>query len=134
LAESLRDEVRELRAEVGACFETRERIELRFHALTRRTHELREALDELEALDPRGVPADRYDRYLELVGEFNAMIPEWEREADDLEGRAAACRALADDHNLKVDSLRRLLVDAGIWNEAWLDQGLPEADTTSPEQ
>jgi len=119
IATERRTELRSIRSQVNACLATQDRVELRFQSLTRQTRGLRDELDYLESLDPRGVPSDRYDRYLDLVEAFNASIPEWERQAVDLRLHEARCRTLIELHNVHADSLQRFLVGHGIWDEAW---------------
>ena len=138
IATERRTELRSIRSQVNACLATQDRIELRFQSLTRQTRGLRDELDYLESLDPRGVPSDRYDRYLDLVEAFNASIPEWERQAVDLRLHEARCRTQIELHNVHADSLQRFLVEHGIWDEAWLvsdplaelqsEEGLGEGD------
>ncbi len=123
IATEMRDELRAVRTQLDACLLTQDRVELRFQALARETRGLRDELDFLEGLDARGVPSERYERYLELVAAFNASIPEWERQAIDLRLQEARCRTLIGVHNEQVEALRIFLVEHGIWDESWL---LPE--------
>jgi len=120
IAMERRAELRSIRGQVNACLATQDRVELRFQSLTRQTRGHRDELDYLESLDPRGVPSERYDRYLDLVEAFNASIPEWERQAVDLRLHEARCRTLIELHNVHADSLQRFLVEHGIWDQAWL--------------
>jgi chromosome segregation ATPase len=129
VAEELRVELLEVRNQLQVCLATQDRVELRFQTLTRDTERLRAELDELESLDPRGVPAARYTEYMQRVETFNESVPEWERQAEELRTLSARCRELIEVHNVRADSLQRFLVDAGIWEEAWLhDPWAPEAD------
>jgi hypothetical protein len=132
VATALRDQLRDTRAQAEACLDTRDRISLRFDALAERSDSLRAEVDRLEALDPRGVPGDRYAEYLALVDEFNASVPEWERESRDLVGHVERCRDLVALHNAQLDSLERHLVDAGIWAEEWLGPGWSEPVGNEP--
>ena len=72
------------------CLAIRDRSEIRFQALTRGTERLRQELDSLEALDPRGVPTDAYDAYIGRVEDYNESIPEWERQTGGAEGLGVA--------------------------------------------
>jgi len=133
IAEELRGELREIRGQLELCRATQDRVELRFQTLTQDTERLREELDILEALDPRGVPAARYPEYMQRVEAFNEAVPEWERQAEELQAQSARCRQLAEFHNERADSLQRFLVDAGIWEEAWLYQAPEEESTPVPD-
>jgi hypothetical protein len=63
-----------------------------------------------EALDPRGVPADSYEVYLDAFHQYNDSAAGWSARADTLRARLASCRAVTERHNLLADSLRRLLI------------------------
>ena len=123
-AERLRDALGGVRARLDACLATRDGSELRFEALARETRRLRQELDSIEALDPRGVPEEAYDTYLTRVEEYNVAVPQWERQAADLSLLALECDSIAQDHNGRVASLRSFLVEEGIWEAEWL--GTPD--------
>jgi hypothetical protein len=114
IAGGLRIEMEGFRARIDACLATRARIELRFQGHVRQTAELRAAVDSLEALDPRGVPADRYEEYLLLVERFNIATREWEVLSEELRTYDPRCRELIAEHNALGDSIRRILAEAGI--------------------
>ena len=120
VAAGLRDDLVSLRAEIDACLSIRDRSEIRFQALARGTERLRQELDSLEALDPRGVPTDAYDAYIGRVEDYNESIPEWERQTGGLRDLASRCNSLVRDHNLRAESLQEFLVNEGIWEEEWL--------------
>lgn len=133
-AEELRDEVRELRPRLERCLDELDRAEGAFRAQEAATEGLRarvEAFEEVDAEGVRGVPSDDYEDYIEVFERYNASLPEWERRAAEVEEFAAACRALAEAHNVRADSLRTLLVEAGIWEEEWLPPRpvVPDAET-----
>lgn len=117
VAEALQDDLEALRAEVDACLATRGRMELRLQGLASETARLRQQVDSLEGLDPRGVPAEEYDRYLGLVDEYNEAIPEWERQAESLREFSPSCDSLVALHNTRADSLRQFLREAQIFPE-----------------
>lgn len=118
--EGLRDEVRAARSELHNCLDDRDRLEAEFRRQEARTLELRARIDSLESLDPRGVPGDRYEDYLRLLDVYHESLPRWEGLARELEDLSAVCTTLARDHNAKVDSLQRFLVEEGLWEEEWL--------------
>ncbi len=122
VAERLRDDLIDLRAGIDACLSIRDQSEVRFQALTGEAGRLRDELDSLEALDPRGVPAEAYEGYLSDVEAYNGSIPEWERQAAGLTELTARCDSLVQDHNVRVGSLQEFLVDEGIWDGEWLPE------------
>ncbi len=123
VAETLRDQLVELRNEVDACLSIRNRSETRFQGLASETRELRQQVDSLETLDPRGVPAEVYEGYMERVDAYNESVTEWEREADDLSALAVRCDSLVALHNDRAESLQEFLVAEGIWEAEWLEDG-----------
>jgi hypothetical protein len=92
--------------------------ESRFREQARQTEVLQGRIRRLEAMDPRGVPADSYPDYLETVERFNAAIEGWELRGEVLEDRQQECRGLVEARNVLADSLRGLLVEAGYLPEA----------------
>jgi hypothetical protein len=75
---------------------------------------LRAQVDSFEALDPRGVPEDRYDAYMESFDSYNDSVAAWESRAGRLRTAEAACRATVERHNALSDTLRALLDSAGV--------------------
>ncbi len=115
VAPGLRNDLVSRRGSIDACLTIRGQWEIQFQMLTRETELLREALDSLEALDPRGVPEELYEAYMSDVEAFNESIPQWERQADGLRTLSARCDSLVRDHNVRADSLQEFLVSEGIW-------------------
>jgi hypothetical protein len=134
IATQMSEELRAFRAEVDACLATQDQAESRFEALTQRAGDLREEVDYLESLDPRGVPAVHYDRYLELVEVFNATIPEWEQQTQDLRTQELRCRSLIGMHNERAEELRAYLVESGIWEDSWLQPEFIEEEEVGEEE
>lgn len=114
-AEALRDRIREVRPRMRACVDGLERAEEEFRSQERRTNDLRARVESLEELDAEGVPAERYEEYLEVFEGYNESLPEWERRADAVQELSARCRALGEEHNRLADSLRRIVAESGIW-------------------
>jgi DNA repair ATPase RecN len=112
-AEEVRDVVREARAGWEACLDTLDVVERRFRTQAEETERLQARIHRLEAMDPRGVPADSYEVYLEVVDRFNATVQGWEGRLAALRAREAACQDLLEARNELADSLRALLEDAG---------------------
>lgn len=130
-AEELRDSVREARADLNGCLEGLDGKERRFRSHERATNFLRHRVDELEALDDRGVPRDRYDEYLDVFDRYNEAVPEWERLGDSLQVLSATCRSLAQEHNERVETLSRFLEEENLWDADWSPARpgpTPEAD------
>lgn len=123
VAVGLRDDLVSLRAEIDACLAIRDKSEIRFQALNRGTERLRQEIDSLEALDPRGVPSDAYDAYIGRVGDYNESIREWERQTGELRDLASRCDSLVRDHNRRAEAVREFLVSERIWEEEWLLPG-----------
>lgn len=75
---------------------------------------LRAQVDSFEALDPRGVPQDRYDDYMESFDSYNDSVAAWESRASRLRTAEEACRATIERHNALRDTLRAVLDSAGV--------------------
>lgn len=118
-AEELRDSVREARAQLNACLDELDTKDRRFQSHQRVTAFLRERVDELEALDERGVPQERYDEYLDVFDRYNEAVPEWERLGDSLQVISSTCRAVAEEHNTRVATLVDFLEEEGLWDPDW---------------
>lgn len=106
---ALRDSIRVLRVSVDSC---RARLDVQssdFEAFDARIDSLRERVRGLEAINPRGVPADSYDIYLEAFDSYNDSVARWRQRADTVRARWAQCRDLTELHNTMTDSLRRML-------------------------
>lgn len=114
IAEGIRNELVDLRNEVDACLATRAQSEIRLQSLAQETEEMLARLDSLEALDPRGVPTEAYDTYLDQVQGYNAAVEEWELQAEDLSDLALECDSLVREHNSLAGSLQEFLVGEGI--------------------
>lgn len=112
-AEAVREEVRLAQAEAERCMEELAASNLRFQSQTRQTRAFQSRIEALEALDARGVPADSYDIYLDMIDRFNASIEGWEMRGEALERTQQSCRELIEARNVLADSLRRILVDMG---------------------
>ncbi|MBT8404539.1 MAG: hypothetical protein KJP18_11820, partial [Gemmatimonadetes bacterium] len=104
--EQLRVEVGEARTAARACSQSLAADEAEFQLMAARVDSLRGAVDALEALDARGVPAERYEEYLETVDAFNDGVSRWERDADRLRQAETACRDVVAGYNALADSAR----------------------------
>ena len=102
----LRTTAGDARTAARACSQALRASEAEFQLLAERVDSLRVVVDGLEALDPRGVPADRYEEYLAVVDTFNDGVERWESEADRIRSAETECRAVVERYNLLADSLR----------------------------
>jgi len=97
------------RAAADSCAAALAAEEEEFRAFGARVDSMREAVRGFEALDPAGVPADSYARYLAAVDTYNAAAAAWPARADSLRAHWAACRDATELYNTLVDSVRRVL-------------------------
>jgi hypothetical protein len=73
---------------------------------------MRERVRDLEALDRRGVPADSYTVYMAAFTAYNDSAAAWPPLEQAVRALEAACRAVAEHHNVLTDSLRELVLPA----------------------
>ena len=118
-AEELRDSVREVRADLNTCLDELDAKDRRFQSHQRVTSFLRNRVDELEGLDDRGVPRERYEEYLDVFDRYNEAVPEWRRLGDSLRVISTACRTLAQEHNERLAILTDFLEEEGLWDPDW---------------
>lgn len=104
--ERLQNRLADLRADAEACQLAVQQEERAFARYRAEVDSLRREVRELEALDERGIPAERYEEYLDAFDDYNKAVPLWEERADTLRAREEACRALVERHNALADSLR----------------------------
>ena len=107
----VRDSVQALRTATDSCSTTLEQRKAEMSAYAERVDSLRERVRDLEALHARGVPADSYEVYLTAFEGYNRGAAAWDTPAAALRTTLQSCRALAERHNVLVDSLRTLLRD-----------------------
>lgn len=110
--EQLRERLADLRAAAEECQVTVRREEQAFANYRAQVDSLRQEVRDFEAMDDRGVPAARYEEYLDAFDDYNEAVPVWEERADTLRARSRACRALAERHNAMADSLRAMVSEA----------------------
>jgi len=118
----LRGDLFQARAASERCRGALENSETGLRAFDQVIAQLRAEVDSFEALDPRGVPEDRYQEYMVSFENYNDSVAAWEARAGRLRTSEAACRATIERHNALSDTLRAVLVEAGL---------APE-DTTEP--
>ena len=115
------DEITHLRTELFAarsaavrCRESLTNSEARLREFDDVIGDMRARVDSFESLDPRGVPQERYEEYMESFDSYNDSVAAWEDRAGRLRASEAACRTTIEDHNRLSDSLRAVLDAAGI--------------------
>jgi hypothetical protein len=106
--------LRELRAAADSCRDALANERSRLEASDARFDSLRQRIDLYEDLDPRGVPADSYEVYLEVFNEYNEGIPARAAAGDTLEAHWKSCRGIVEDHNALADSVRTIAEDADL--------------------
>ena len=75
---------------------------------------MRAEVDRLETLEEGGVAEARYDGYLEVFHGYNDSVAVYDAREARLREIEASCRETIESHNLLADSLRRVLLEAGI--------------------
>jgi predicted nucleic acid-binding Zn-ribbon protein len=105
----MRSTVAGLRAVADSCATALDDSQSELLQYSDRLDSMRSRVRELEALHPRGVPADSYTSYLRIFGVYNDSAAAWEDRVEELRSERLVCSEAADRHNAAVDSLRRLL-------------------------
>jgi hypothetical protein len=68
---------------------------------------LRAEVESYEDPTQGGVPQAEYEAYLESFTLYNDSVDAWQGQADRLQAKETACRALVEAHNRLGDSIRR---------------------------
>lgn len=105
----LRDSIAVLRASADSCRRDVDSGAARMRAYGRTLDSMRARVRGMEALDPRGVPADSYDVYIDAFDAYNDSVGQWPAREDSVRALDARCREVALKHNDLTDSLRALL-------------------------
>lgn len=71
-------------------------------------------VDSFETADGLGVPAARYDEYMDLFDSYNDSVTVWGRREQRLRTSETSCRSTIEAHNALSDSLQSVLINAGI--------------------
>lgn len=104
----LRDRVARARISADSCTNVLAYDQMLFHRFDQVVDSLGGEVHALEELDPRGVPEERYDEYMERFRGYNDSVAAWERRARALRTSDAACRTLIEAHNALSDSVREV--------------------------
>jgi predicted nucleic acid-binding Zn-ribbon protein len=110
----LRDDLYRARASSDRCRNALANSESALRQLSLTIDSLRSRVDSFEAIDGRGVPANRYDEYLELFDSYHDSVTVWEARERRLRESEASCRETIESHNALSDSLQRVLEEEGI--------------------
>ena len=94
-----------------------EREENLLQASDARFDSLRSLIDRYEGLDRRGVPADSYETYIEAFNTYNEGIPSREAAGETLQAHWDACTVIVERHNALADSARALAEEHGLVND-----------------
>lgn len=111
---SLRLELRALKDSAEVCSEALALEQQEFTTYQAHVDSLRDRIDALEDIVPRGVPGDSYPAYLATVDSFNAVVPDWQPAADSLAASRSACQVRIDAHKTLADSVRGLAASLGL--------------------
>jgi hypothetical protein len=110
----LRQELYRARVAADRCRGSLQTSEASLRALGVTIDSLRNRVDAYEAMDRRGVPADRYEEYLQTFDQHNDSVQVWDGRERRLRSTESACRATIEGHNSLSDSLQSVLTEAGI--------------------
>jgi hypothetical protein len=105
----VRAELSGLRAAVDSCRTVLDAGQEQLFAYNAHLDSLRGRVREMEALHPRGVPADSYGIYMGVFRQYNDSVAGWDARVDLLQAKRERCVEVTDAHNAVLDSLRRLL-------------------------
>jgi hypothetical protein len=105
----MRAEVAGLRAEADSCRAALGVGQQELLSYNEQLDSLRARVREMEALHPRGVPADSYPVYMGVFEQYNDSVAGWDDRVDGLRSERERCIAITERHNVALDSLRRLL-------------------------
>ncbi len=109
----LREELYRARVSSDRCQRSLSSSEAALLRLSETIDSLRGRVESYETVDG-GVPAARYDEYLEVFESYNDSVSAWEERERRLRSAEAACRATIEGHNALSDSLQRVLAEAGV--------------------
>lgn len=110
----LRDGLYRARFASGRCRGSLQTSEASLLELGITIDSLMNRVDSFESLDGRGVPGDRYVEYLDIFDSYNDSVEVWEGRERRLRSVETACRATIQQHNALTDSLKVVLMEAGI--------------------
>lgn len=98
-----------LRTASHECVAEVEQAQGRLESQNTRVDSLRAVVREMESLDPRGVPSERYEAYLETLEAYNLSTDAWQARADTLAARRDRCETLVRYHNALQDTVEAMV-------------------------
>ncbi len=110
----LRDQLYRARVTADRCQRSIASSEGALQEFRLRLDSLKARVDSFEALDPRGVPQEQYDTYMEAFTVFNDSAGSWELREEQLRTADSSCRDVIVRHNALQDTLQTVLAEAGI--------------------
>lgn len=114
----IRPELASRRQDADSCLAALGREEESLQASDARLDSLRRRIAYFEGLDPRGVPADSYEAYLEAFERYNQGIPAQTAAGETLRAHWRACTEIVQRHNAMADSARALAEEAGLLEDS----------------
>jgi hypothetical protein len=111
---SLRDELLRARVSADRCRSSLETSQASLLDLGGTIDSLRTRVGSFQTMEGGGVPAERYDEYLEVFDSYNDSVTSWEGRERRLRATEASCRETIQGHNAISDSLQIVLRGAGI--------------------
>ena len=117
----MRQRLREQRFAFNSCVSAMAQDELAVQTRLADTDSLRARITTLESLHPRGVPADSFPTYLELVDRFNKAVGAWDTLGELARSRRQDCQGTVEAHNALSDSLRAFLAAEGLLPDSTLN-------------
>lgn len=111
--ESLRGRIFLSRLAADSCRGSLTLQESRFRDFGTTVDSLRDQVRDFEQLDPRGVPEEQYEAYLDRFNAYNDSVAAWDARVETLRSNEEACRVLVEAHNQLADSLRARLLEEG---------------------
>jgi enamine deaminase RidA (YjgF/YER057c/UK114 family) len=105
-----REALQELRTAVDSCHTAVSDNQQELLTYNAYLDSVRARVRELEALHPRGVPADSYASYMREFSRYNDSVGIWDTRVTELQTAREECAAVTAAHNELLDSLRMLLL------------------------
>ena len=114
----LRSALAQQRSAADSCGNALEREEAWLRDDDEQLDSLKTLIDHYENLDPRGVPADSYETYIEAFNTYNETIPKRTEAGETLQAHWQQCRDIAEHHNVIADSARTLATELGLMHDS----------------
>jgi hypothetical protein len=103
----LRDSLQALRAAADSCRFVFDAAQSGLLESAAGLDSARDRVRQLEARDPRGVPADSYRIYLDIFEMYGDSVAAWDGRVAALQAAREDCYVITEAHNELADTLRR---------------------------